>query len=89
MKRGFQIAIAIVLMVVVAAVLISPAVDLEPTALRAMLWVVALFAALAIFRVVFLAVRILRSSDRMRRKRTVILYLFSPPILDLYGAMLC
>jgi len=89
MSRAFQIAIAIILVVIVAAVLISPTVDLEPTALRAVLWVVALFAALAVVTVMFFALRMLRFGARIRRKPTVVPYLFSPPILDLYGAMLC
>lgn len=89
MGRTFQIAIAIILVVIVAAVLISPAADLQPTALRAVLWVAALFASLAIVTVMFLAVRILRSGERIRRRRRLVCDLFSPPILDLYGAMLC
>jgi hypothetical protein len=89
MNRGVQIAIAVMLVVIVAAVLISPAVDLEPTALRAVLWVAALFAAFAVVKVVFIAVRMQRLGKWNRRERTAILCAFSPPILDLYGAMLC
>jgi alpha-beta hydrolase superfamily lysophospholipase len=47
MKRGVKIVIALLLLVIVAAVLISPAVDLQPTALRSAIWSAALFAAIA------------------------------------------
>jgi hypothetical protein len=55
MSRRLQIAIAVMLIVIVAAGLISPAVDLEPTALRAAIGAAALFA----------------SSHRMRRSRVM------------------
>ncbi len=47
MKRAVKIAIAVALLVIVAAILISPAVDLAPTALRAAIWSAALFASIA------------------------------------------
>ena len=89
MNKAFQIAIAVLLVVIVAAVLISPAVDLEPTALRAAMWIAALFASFAVVRVVF-AVPTLQSCKRIRREYRVTLYRrCSPSVLDLYGAMLC
>jgi hypothetical protein len=53
MKRGVKIAIAVALLVVVAAILIAPGVDLQPTALRAALWSAALFASLAALTLTF------------------------------------
>lgn len=47
MNRAVKIAIAVALLILVAAVLVSPAVDLAPTALRAALWIAALFASIA------------------------------------------
>jgi hypothetical protein len=50
-KRAIIVALVIALVVVVVSVLVSPAVDLEPTALRAMYWLMMLFASLAVVKV--------------------------------------
>ncbi|SPE23480.1 exported hypothetical protein [Candidatus Sulfotelmatomonas gaucii] len=89
MHRFLKIAIAVVLLIVVAAVLISPAVDLEPAALRAALWVAALFASFGIVRIELCGTRNVRFSARARMKRRAILSHTSLPLFDLYGARLC
>jgi hypothetical protein len=89
MRRGLKIAIAIILLLVVAAVLISPAVDLEPTALRAALWVAALFASFGIVKIAHFRVSSVQLTTRIHTKRRRLLPPPSPPLVDLYGARLC
>jgi len=89
MNRALKIAIAVALVLLVAAVLISPAVDLAPTALRAALWVAALMASFALVRIAYPAVEAVHWNERGRKERRRILCLTSPPFFDLYGARLC
>jgi len=88
MKRAIIVALVIALLVVVVSVFVSPAVDLEPTALRAMLWLVALFASLA---VVELGQTMLQDSQRGGGKpvRNHAIYFLSAPIVDLGCSRLC
>jgi hypothetical protein len=58
MNRRLKIAIAFLLLLIVAAVLISPAVDLEPTALRALIWSAAMLASIAAAIAVFSGIRL-------------------------------
>jgi hypothetical protein len=89
MSRPLQIVVALLLLFVVAAVLISPTVDLAPTALRAALWAAVLFASLAVLRIALYETSDLQFSEYVQAKRRKILSLLSPPLLDLYCARLC
>lgn len=90
MQPGLKIVLIAVLLLIVIAVFVSPAVDLEPTALRAVMQAVILFASIAVVRT--FACCIFKSSHPLDR------WLFryqerspkqSQSLLDLYGARLC
>ncbi len=88
MKRAVKIAIAVALLVIVAAVLISPAVDLAPTALRSVLWSAALFAFIAAVMIVFSGFRFALLSEPVLTRQLRL----SPnliPLTDLDCARLC
>lgn len=88
MRRSVKIVIAVALLLIVAAVLISPAVDLAPSALRSALWSAALFASLAAIAFAFSGFRPVMPSER---ELTCPLHL-SPnliPLIDLDCARLC
>ncbi|HVN94156.1 MAG TPA: hypothetical protein VMT38_10690 [Terracidiphilus sp.] len=88
MKRGVKIAIAILLLVIVAAVLISPAVDLAPTALRAAIWSSALFASIVAIALAFAGFRPASSAERvLMRPFRLLLKLI--PVTDLACVRLC
>jgi hypothetical protein len=88
MTRAVKIVIAIALLLIVAAVMISPAVDLAPTALRAALWSAALLASLAAVVIEFSGVR-----PEVLGESAWTCYLCLPPklipLIDLDCARLC
>ena len=88
MKRAVTIALVIALLLVVVSVFVSPAVDLEPTALRAMLWLIALFTSLT---VVELGQTMLQDSQPGggQAVRNHAIHFLSAPIVDLDCARLC
>jgi membrane protein YdbS with pleckstrin-like domain len=88
MKRGVQIAIAIVLLLIVAAVLISPTVDLAPTAMRAALWSLALLASIAAVTVVFSGFRPTSFGEPVRTRQLRLIPKLIP-LIDLDCARLC
>jgi len=87
MNRVVTITFAVVLLVVVMAVFISPAMDLPPTALRAALWAAALFATLTVPRIAreLLAPGQIRGWTRIMPGQIV----QTPPLVDLNCARLC
>lgn len=88
MKRAVKIAIAVALLVIVAAVLISPAVDLAPTALRAAIWSAALFASIAAAITAFSGFRPASSADHVLT-RPFRLFPKLIPLTDLACVRLC
>lgn len=88
MKRALKIAIAVALLVIVAAVLISPAVDLAPTALRAALWSAALFSSIAAIMIAFSGIRSTVSGERVRRRQLCVVPKLIP-LADLDCVRLC
>lgn len=89
MKRAVQIAIAVALLVIVAAVLISPAVDLAPTALRAALWCAALLASLAVLAIEFSGVQRALLSERVLTRVRLLPAPSLIPLIDFACARLC
>jgi hypothetical protein len=88
MNRAVKIVIVAALLVIVAAVLISPAVDLQPSALRSALWSAALYAYLEVFAILFSGFRLVW----VRERALPYLLHFSPnliSLIDLDCARLC
>lgn len=88
MKRALKIAIAVALLVIVAAVLISPVVDLAPTALRAALWSAALLSSIAAITIAFSGFRSTVSQARVRTHQLCVIPKLIP-LTDLDCVRLC
>jgi hypothetical protein len=88
MKRALKIAIAVALLVIVAAVLISPAVDLAPTALRAALWSAALLSSIAAITIAFSGFRSTVSQARVWTRQLCVFPKLIP-LTDLDCVRLC
>lgn len=87
MRRAFTIATVLAIVVVVISVFISPAVDLEPTALRAMQGLIALFSVFTLARMTCSVFQ-----DRHCKEHYCLGANFSPqtpPLLDLNCSRLC
>lgn len=88
MKRVVTVALTVALLAIVIAVFASPAVDLQPTALRVILWIVALFASLEVVRIGPSGVQELGSGKRIQARDQAIDF-SSPSLVDLDCVRLC
>lgn len=89
MERPIKLAIVILLLLSVIAIFASPAVDLQPTALRAMKCATLLFAVLLFAGTVLCArLRVLQSHASLRAERRSVLAP-TPDLMMLNCALLC
>jgi len=89
MNRTVRTVLVVALLVLVVSVFISPAVDLEPTALRVLYWIMALFASFALVRVALSGLHAGLPPERIKIVNRSSLFAQSSPLIDLNCARLC
>lgn len=88
MKRTITVIVTVALLAIVISVFVAPAIDLDPTAFRITLWIVALFASLELVKIALSGFEALGSGKRIHA-RDQASKAFAPLPIDLGCARLC